>query len=67
MIKWFGQSWGAPVNTDAEHVETPVGGHCMSCDKPIQPGDQGFQLHHGFNGEYRPWHKDCLLDAIGLK
>jgi hypothetical protein len=38
-MRWFGESWGAPVCEDAEHVATPVGCECFECEL-----DQGFML-----------------------
>ena len=40
-MKWFGESWGAPVNETVEHAETPVGELCSRCTGPIKAEDRG--------------------------
>lgn len=41
-MRWFGESWGAPVNETTDHVDTPVGESCaQGCGRPIAEGDQG--------------------------
>lgn len=41
MIGWFGESWGAPMCEEANHIPTPVGAFCISCDEPIAVDDHG--------------------------
>lgn len=70
MVKWFGESWGAPICDPRTHIETPDGEACPECHKSIRPGDQGLEIP--FIG--RPedptvldWHLDCFLKSIGIK
>lgn len=54
-IRWFGESWGAPVCHPDWHVEIPfvLPGEtgktvsCVSCGKPIQPIDRGIATYAG--------------------
>jgi len=43
-MKWFGESWGAPVNETCARIEVPDGECCPRCQRSIRPGDQGLQL-----------------------
>lgn len=69
-MKWFGESWGAPVCTTTEKVEVAPDTPCFSCSKPILPGDRGVVLPFvgrlDDSGEF-PWHLDCFLESLGLK
>ena len=41
-IKWFGESWGAPICEIAKHTQTPLGTSCAhGCGHSIRPGDIG--------------------------
>ena len=64
-MKWFGPSWGAPVNRYDTHVSTPVGTHCGFCNTPIRARDQGFILPL-VGGEFPEihYHKACFLGTI---
>lgn len=70
-MKWFGESWRAPVCEPEDEVETPVGAACLLCDEPIAAGDQGIVMP--FSGDIVdgrltarpvPEHLDCYLDSI---
>lgn len=66
-MKWFGESWGAPVCEDETHIEIPVGESCGYCDEPIAEGDQGLRMP--FVGDpsgrgYMNAHHGCLLRAV---
>jgi hypothetical protein len=72
-MKWFGESWGAPVNEDTQHVGTPVGEYCAQCGDPIQEKDKGLVMPHVERGQLhanvsvqRPWHLRCFLKNIGV-
>lgn len=72
-VRWFGASWGAPVNEAGTRVAAPVGEQCPPCDRPIQPDDRGVGVPHvGLTsyegcGVYRWWHLDCWLREIGAE
>lgn len=40
-IRWFGESWGAPVCDPETHVETPAGKRCLGCPDEIEEGQAG--------------------------
>jgi len=66
-MKWFGESWHAPVCEPDEHIETPVGEDCGYCDEPIAEGDRGLRMP--FVGDpsekgYMNAHQMCLLRAV---
>jgi len=66
-MKWFGESWDAPVNRIAEHVDTPVGASCMHCDQPIEAKQKGLLVPYlSADGQWieEPWHMTCFLRHI---
>jgi hypothetical protein len=66
-MKWFGKSWGAPINEHCGFVPTPVGEICILCDKPILEGDSGFILPHFDYPERfleRANHRRCFLETV---
>lgn len=66
--RWFGESWGAPVNDDDFKWPTPVGELCQDCRRAIAADDQGFLVYnHDYASSastYKPWHRDCLIGSI---
>ena len=64
--RWFGESWGAPVNDPRTHVETPTNERCLECLLWIRAGDQGFQIPGGETPGHVTFHKQCFFDAIGV-
>lgn len=72
-MRWFGESWGAPVCEETQHVETPDGEACPVCGRSIRMGDQGFELPYSHDGaswdepDLLAYHKDCLLRNIGIR
>lgn len=74
-LRWFGESWGAPVCDPRTRVPPPVGLVCMGHahmhqDRPeaIESGDQGVTMP--FLRELGAWetcayHLDCWLHEIG--
>jgi hypothetical protein len=67
VVKWFGESWGAPICDDTQHVETPDGEACPVCSHSIRPGDQGFELpftHEDGFVDTLAYHRACLLAAL---
>jgi hypothetical protein len=65
-VRWFGESWGAPVNDPRARVEAPITFNCMDCSKWIESDDSGFMILDGLVGGYVAFHKDCFFDAIGV-
>ena len=44
VMRWFGESWGAPINRCCAQVPVPVGCFCEKCAIRIKSTDQGFEL-----------------------
>jgi hypothetical protein len=58
-MKWFGESWGAPVCKAVQRTETPVGVRCERCDKKIRERDQGVVTTNAI-----VWHLKCFLKCM---
>jgi len=44
-MRWFGESWGAPICETTQRHETPVGRQCAhECGKLIGSGDSGLLI-----------------------
>ena len=64
-VRWFGESWGAPVCDPRAHVDTPVGETCAwGSAAPIKPSDQGIGIPDGSTGLYVWYHLECWLRTI---
>ena len=66
-MKWFGKSWGAPVN-EGEECVVPAGRACGHCKEFIQGDSQGVKLP--FSGERDdppdiPYHLECFEEMLG--
>jgi hypothetical protein len=54
-VRWFGKTWGAPVN-EGEHADTPVGMFCASgCGERIVADDRGVLLPMAFARGQTAW------------
>jgi hypothetical protein len=66
-VKWFGESWGAPVCHPLDHAETPVDSQCIFCPRSILEDDDGFLLPH-YTGEGEvvtvAAHRECFVRSI---
>lgn len=40
-VRWFGESWRAPICEPEYQVIVPVGTKCLECTKPIKASSQG--------------------------
>jgi len=56
---WFGQNWGAPVCTEEDHIEIPVGQSCHHCGETFIDGDRGITNAQGYS-----WHLECHMRGI---
>lgn len=67
-VRWFGDSWQAPVCDPRTHVDTPTGLFCTECGKPIDGDDQGVTLDllpgAGVPWTRAPWHLRCWLAQV---
>lgn len=75
-LRWFGESWGAPVCDPRAQVRAPVGAVCIGHDHLhsarssfIEYGDQGVTMPY-LGGYALPggvvYHLDCWLHEIGV-
>lgn len=73
-VRWFGESWGAPVCDPRAHVETPVDRRCFGHDhlhpagrsELIEEGDQGVMIpYQAFKPTSIAYHLDCWLHEVG--
>lgn len=63
--KWFGKAYGAPYESDTEHVPTPVGAHCAHCAEPIGLHDDGLLIpSFDVNATHYPFHYECHLRMV---
>lgn len=64
-MRWFGTSWGAPMNYVESQIETPVGVLCM-CGRAFQQGDRGIQIPHlGSDRQFSYFHLEpCWMRSI---
>lgn len=64
-MRWFGESWGAPVNETNERMGVPLGRQCIACGIAFQPDDQGIETPAvGFKWPTVIYHKDCFMRSI---
>jgi hypothetical protein len=65
-LHWFGEPWGAEINTVAIHDATPIGQPCYVCGDLIVSGDQGVSMMIGDgsgNGSRQPMHRGCFAGS----
>lgn len=68
-VRWFGESWGAPVCSPDRRVATPAGEPCYLCERPLAQGDIGLVVpfHGGAPGVYKlAAHHSCFMRHLGL-
>jgi hypothetical protein len=63
-VRWFGESWHAPVNDPRARIETPTDQRCIECLLYLQSDDQGMRIPSGSGFAY--FHKACFFAAIGV-
>jgi hypothetical protein len=68
-MKWFGRAYGAPYESDCEHVPVPVGEPCMFCGEALQDGDTGMLVRYidtdvSMTPSWRPYHYACHMRQI---
>ena len=67
-VKWFGESWGAPVCKPENHAATPTA-PCAHCNLAFRKSDSGIILPFaGGPGDppELPYHRLCLLWQMGI-
>ena len=63
-VRWFGESWGAPMNDPRTQVPTPTWERC-DCGQPILTGDQGLSIPKSEGGRVF-YHLVCFYQSLGL-
>ena len=65
-MKWFGDSWGAPVCTELEKVPVPITELCFACGGEFVELDRGLVLPYDDKSGTRDtfWHRTCFLKSI---
>jgi hypothetical protein len=58
-MKWFGESWGAPMNNDCPNVPPPVGEMCSHCGEGIVAKDTGVIYANGPVA-----HRNCFIRGV---
>jgi hypothetical protein len=82
-MRWFGESWGAPVCESTKQAQTPLGKLCAhQCGHSIRPGDAGLLIPYSSScliSEIEPmltiiddrphlaYHLVCFFDEIGIR
>ena len=80
-VRWFGETWLAPVCDPRAHVPTPVGERCLDCRVTIEQGDRGVTIPYSrsLSGKYpvedasdwlvtqEPHHLACFLSSMGIE
>lgn len=70
-VRWWGESWGAPICDPRNHVATPVTAQCAECGLMIRAGHRGVSVPTVLGAdteawEYRHWHLECWLKSMGI-
>jgi hypothetical protein len=66
-VRWFGDSWGAPVCEPRTHIETPVGDDCAGCERAIQAEDIGITMPSVSVADAlgrATFHLDCFMREV---
>ena len=68
-MKWFGETWHAPVNDICERTPYPLDTVCGHCGNPILNTDRDLLMPYLAPDEVTDqlaFHIDCFLDMIGI-
>ncbi len=67
-MKWFGESWSAPVCESTEHAAVPVGEPCVRCHEAFHETSQGVLMpfYDGERVSMVGYHRLCLLAEMGV-
>jgi hypothetical protein len=64
-MRWFGESWGAPVNHPDYEIPIPLTEPCQFCGIPFATDDHGVQIPHlGGQEEVTNYHRLCFNKLI---
>lgn len=65
-MKWFGPSWGAPINDEMEEAPTPDW-ECLRCGEEFDEDDQGVVMPFEGDPDERgeaAYHLHCFRECI---
>jgi hypothetical protein len=74
-MKWFGDHWSAPINTNAPKVDRPTDQVCIRCRFGFLPEHRGvilynYQRREGLilpgRASESAFHLRCFLEEIGV-
>jgi len=73
-VRWFGESWGAPICDPRAHVATPLGWTCAGHEHMhakrsplIEEADQGVTIPcYGREVTMLAYHLNCWLHELGI-
>lgn len=63
-VRWFGQSWHAPINDPRAEVPVPTDHDCTYCHVPIVSDDSGVTIPSQ-DGRV-VFHRTCFFKELGL-
>jgi hypothetical protein len=69
MMRFFTNGSWRPRLPSIEQIDTPIGQHCLACNKAIAADDCGVSMIHSdaTGNAYRPWHLACFHEALGIE
>lgn len=67
-MKWFGESWGAPICDASNQAPVPVGEACPYCTLSFKETDSGVILPylHDDKQDELAWHLECFWKELGI-
>jgi hypothetical protein len=65
-MRWFGESWGAPVCQIRNKMAVPVDHLCYECGLPIKEDHRGFAIPFFGGGpvSHAYYHFECLMKTV---
>jgi len=69
-VRWFGATWGAPVNDPRAHIPTPIGEKCTRCGEIFNDRDNGISIPYSDLESFATriaYHRACFLADIGAR
>lgn len=68
-VRWFGESWGAPICDWRAHIDNPGAARCLDCNHYIESDDQGISTVASLSIDPSGrvyYHLDCFLRMLGI-
>lgn len=68
-VRWFGPTWGAPINDPRAEISVPLGENCIACEEAFDHGDEGVAIAASVeiaeNGQVF-YHRWCFFEELGI-